>query len=168
MNGLKHDMHQLCMAAREEEAKLAKRRRTEAPTRVVDWRYEEWDVYIGRPSGGAPQFDMKGEPVTDFSWANEFKVKQHGERFPRHGQYFERVDSIRYFREGLRGKRALVERARRELYGKRLGCWCRGEACHGHVWKELIEMSPNDLEAFFATEAEQPPPPRLLPRSLRP
>ena len=33
----------------------------------------------------------------------------------------------------------LIARMRNELLGKRLGCWCAPQMCHGHLIVELIE-----------------------------
>lgn len=84
------------------------------PTRVVRVRSEEWlatpkaeRVYVGRPS----------------RWGNPFRVTAAQPR----------EVAIRRFRERLRERPDLVERARRELRGKVLGCFCAPEPCHGDV-----------------------------------
>lgn len=78
-------------------------------TRVVHCRKEPYDVYIGRPG----------------PWGNPFRIGPDGDR--------ETV--IRKFRE-LGETNGLREKARAELRGKTLGCWCSPEACHGDVLSE--------------------------------
>ena len=36
-----------------------------------------------------------------------------------------------------------MARARRELKGKVLGCWCKPASCHGDVIAEIIDAEPN-------------------------
>jgi hypothetical protein len=84
-------------------------------TEVVNLRTASCDVYIGRPS----------------RWGNPFRIGPDGNR--------EQV--IEKFREFCRKNPELVGRAKKELRGKRLGCWCKPLACHGDVWVELVEES---------------------------
>jgi hypothetical protein len=74
---------------------------------------DEHDVYIGRPS----------------RWGNPFIIDRDGTR----------EEVIAKFKAYLLGYPALLELAKKELKGKTLGCWCAPEACHGDVYKELIE-----------------------------
>jgi hypothetical protein len=39
----------------------------------------------------------------------------------------------------LRDRPELIERARRELKGKRLGCYCAPKPCHGDVLARVAE-----------------------------
>lgn len=75
-------------------------------------------VYVGRQG-----FGLRRSP-----WANPFSLRSH-----------DRVEALRLYRQWLVGQPALVERARRELAGKQLACWCRVEdACHADVLTEII------------------------------
>ena len=75
-------------------------------TRVVNRRRERFDVYIGRPGPfGNPFSHMPGTLA-------RFRVATRDEAVAR-------------FREWFLSQPALVERARRELKGKVLGCWCK-------------------------------------------
>jgi len=75
-------------------------------------RVPESAVYVGR---GTP-------------WGNPFRVKVHG-----------RERALELFREYLRGRPELVERARRELAGQDVACWCQpGEDCHADVWLAVV------------------------------
>jgi hypothetical protein len=74
---------------------------------------DTFDVYIGRPS----------------PWGNPFRLGVDGDR----------ATVVRKFREFIMGPHGakLRERARVELRGKTLGCWCAPLPCHGDVWEEI-------------------------------
>lgn len=78
---------------------------------VVHVRRSSFDVYIGRPS----------------IWGNPFKLKREADREAVLAQY----------REWLMSQPELIERAKRELKGKVLACWCAPKACHGDVLAEI-------------------------------
>jgi hypothetical protein len=78
-------------------------------TVVVNLRYEAYDVYIGRPS----------------IFGNPFSVKKYG-----------REECIERYREYFYGRLATFPEFKQEvlkLKGKRLGCFCKPEACHGDI-----------------------------------
>lgn len=79
-------------------------------TTVVHCKREKYDVYIGRPS----------------IWGNPFVIGKDGNR--------EQV--IAKYRAWILKQPHLLKRLG-ELKGKRLGCWCSPQACHGHVLAEL-------------------------------
>lgn len=81
-------------------------------TRVVHWRAEPFDVFIGRPS----------------IWANPFRIGQDGTRFM----------VIEKYRAWILTQPHLLARLP-ELKGKTLGCWCKPQACHGDVLAELVD-----------------------------
>jgi len=54
----------------------------------------------------------------------------------------ERSRVVGQYREFLYSQPGLLEKARRELRGKVLGCWCAPKLCHGHV---LAEAANSDL-----------------------
>lgn len=75
-------------------------------------------VYVGRQG-----FGLRRSP-----WANPFSLRKH-----------DRAEALRLYRQWLVGQPALVDRARRELTGKQLACWCRVEdACHADVLADVI------------------------------
>ena len=77
-------------------------------------------MYIGRPSPwGNPFSHMPGTLA-------KFKVAH-------------RAEAIDRFREWFTAQPDLVERAKRELRGKVLGCWCKPASCHGDVIAEIID-----------------------------
>lgn len=85
-------------------------------TTVVHKR-EPHDVYIGRPT----------------IWGNPFMLGRDGTR----------EEVIHLYCEWLRTQRKdLVARARRELRGKVLGCWCKPLACHGDVLAAIANGEP--------------------------
>ena len=74
---------------------------------VVHVKRAAYDVYIGRPS----------------PFGNPFVIGRDGDR----------TAVILRYRTWLLAQPALVERVRRELAGKVLGCWCAPLPCHGDV-----------------------------------
>lgn len=81
-------------------------------TIVVNKRVEPYDVYIGRGS----------------KWGNPFHIGQDGTR----------EDVIEKYEKWIRTQPELMA-SLHELKGKRLGCWCYPQHCHGDVLVELIE-----------------------------
>ena len=75
--------------------------------RVVHCKRSRFDVYIGRPG----------------PWGNPFRIGEDGSR----------DEVIARYETWLASQPGLVARARRELAGKVLGCWCAPLACHGDV-----------------------------------
>lgn len=84
----------------------------ETRTTVVNRRHEAFDVYIGRGS----------------DWGNPFKIGVDGTR--------EQV--IDKYRIWIQTQTHLMARLS-ELKGKRLGCYCAPEPCHGDVLVDLLE-----------------------------
>lgn len=81
-------------------------------TRVVNKRREPFDVYIGRPG----------------PWGNPFVLGRDGDRDTVLAKY----------RAWLAEHPELIDRAKHELRGKALGCFCKPLACHGDVLVEAI------------------------------
>ena len=79
---------------------------------VVNIRKSAYDVLIARPS----------------KWGNPFIVGRDGSR--------EQV--IRMYEVHVRRRPDLIA-ALPELVGKRLGCYCKPEACHGDVLIRLLK-----------------------------
>ncbi len=84
-----------------------------APVRVVHCKRARFDVYIGRPG----------------PWGNPFILGKDG--------YREEV--IAKFASFLASRPDLVARARLELAGRVLGCWCAPLACHGDVLARVAQ-----------------------------
>lgn len=81
---------------------------------VVHYKKKPFDVYIGRPS----------------PWGNPFRIGFDGGR----------KEVIAKFREWFLGQPELVARAKAELRGKVLGCWCYPFSCHGDVLAEIANQ----------------------------
>lgn len=98
----------------------------ENKTRVVHYNKEPYDVYIGRPS-------IFGNPFSHLDGTlARFKVGS-------------REEAISKYREWLMSQPLLVDRVKRELKGKVLGCWCKPKSCHGDVLAEVADKESNEL-----------------------
>lgn len=75
--------------------------------KVVHCKREPYDVYIGRPS----------------QWGNPFVIGPDGTR----------EEVIAKYEEWLTKQPDLIEKAKVELKGKTLGCFCSPLGCHGDV-----------------------------------
>jgi hypothetical protein len=92
----------------------------EEDTRVVHFRKEKCDVYIGRPSEwGNPYSHIK-----DKKTRAEFIVKS-------------REEAVSKYREWILQQPHLLDKLE-SLRGKTLGCWCKPKACHGDVLVQLL------------------------------
>jgi hypothetical protein len=96
-------------------------------TKVVNKKESTFDVYIGRGS----------------SFGNPFKVGKDGTRKEVIEKYRE------WFYKKLRNER--FSREVNKLRGKRLGCFCKPEPCHGDVIVEYLEKKRNtdNTKKFF-------------------
>lgn len=85
-------------------------------TRVVNKKYDNYDVYIGRGS----------------IWGNPYELKKESERDKVIDKYERRI----------RTRPDLLSELD-SLRGKRLGCYCSPKRCHGDVLIKLIEEKDN-------------------------
>lgn len=92
---------------------------SEPITRVVHFKRDNYDVYIGRPSIWGNPFSHLENSIA------KFRVP-YSEVIPRYEQW-------------LRSQPELVARVKRELRGKVLGCWCKPKACHGDVLARIAD-----------------------------
>lgn len=115
----------LVHSAEEAEVEAEKKQEAARPkTRVVHCkRVPHYDVYIGR-------YNTSVRGGTTPQWGNPFRVYREADR----------AEAIRRYREWLLARPALVERARAELRGKVLACWCSPKACHGDVLAEVADQ----------------------------
>ena len=92
-----------------------------APTRVVNLRREDYDVYIGRAGQGEDGYF--GNPIrlnpgeTRGSTLEKFKEYFYN-RLQTDPQYKERIASLK---------------------GLTLGCFCKPNPCHGDIIKEYLD-----------------------------
>ncbi len=94
-------------------------------TTVVNIRRQEYDVYIGRAQGNGH----------DGYFGNSFTVIRDGGREKAIAAYRE------YFLNRLKVDSEFAKRVQ-ELKGKRLGCFCKPENCHGYVIAEYLDQPP--------------------------
>lgn len=94
-------------------------------TQVVNLRYDDFDVLIGRPS----------------LWGNPFKIGRDGTR--------EQV--IEKYREWIKTQPILLSQLS-SLKGKVLGCFCWPQPCHGDVLVEMVEGFERGGSKMEATE----------------
>jgi len=80
-------------------------------TTVVNLRYEEYDVYIGRGS----------------KWGNKYVIGRDGNR----------EEVVDKYEKDIRQNEHLLSLLY-ELKNKRLGCFCKPLSCHGDVLVKLI------------------------------
>lgn len=84
-------------------------------TRVVNVRKERSDIYIGRPS----------------PWGNPYRIGVDGDR-----EKVIRLYRIWFFHPMQQHVR---ESAKRLLKGKKLGCYCHPQPCHGDVLVAYVD-----------------------------
>jgi len=94
-------------------------------TRVVNKRFQKYDVYIGRGSKwGNPYTHIKGKTKA------EFLVDSREEAIEKYSEWIKKQPSLL--------------KDLHELKDKRLGCYCRPERCHGDILVALIEGEDED------------------------
>lgn len=96
-------------------------RRSDTRSLVVHCKRSQYDVYIGRPSIWGNPYSHKPGTLAKYRVAT---VRE----------------AISAYRDWITGNPDLIARARRELRGKVLGCWCAPGPCHGEVLVELANM----------------------------
>ena len=92
--------------------------------RVVNCKRSFYEVYIGRPT----------------KWGNPFEIGKDGTREEVISKYGEWLLGALEAPDGRRPPS--LEEARRELSGKKLGCWCYPLPCHGDVLLRFINYQP--------------------------
>jgi hypothetical protein len=104
---------------------------------LKEWCENDKNVYIGRKGivfiknkdGGKERY-----PKQDSKWCNPFKVGKQGKGLTRE-------EAIENYEEYICEK--IEEDPEKynleELRGKKLGCWCCPENCHGNVLKKLVD-----------------------------
>ena len=90
-------------------------------TRVVNLRYERFNIYIGRPNSRYP----------DAKWGNPFVVNIHRTQ----------DEVVKMHREWIMKQPELLAQIPIELKDKVLGCYCKPKPCHGDTLAELADSS---------------------------
>lgn len=115
-------------------------------TTVVNLRREPYDVYIGRPGKG------QSGP-----WGNPFRLESDAQRGATLQRYREWLDA--QIAQGKISRQSLAE-----LSGKRLGCFCKPQPCHGDIlaaaadqaWQELHGNGSAHNDSTAAASSRQP------------
>jgi hypothetical protein len=96
-----------------------------------EWMDDSQNVYIGRK--GIVFIDGERFPKKDSIWANPYKIGPDGTReevLEKYRAYIiQRINLIPSLKNRLL-----------DLRGKRLGCWCHSEACHGDILIEIMNI----------------------------
>lgn len=100
--------------------------------KVVHWKKEDYDIYIGR--GISPKTGKLSKWGNPFSYKDdtiaEFKVK-------------DREESIKKYEEYLLQNEELFN-SLHELKYKTIGCWCKpNKKCHGDILKKYVDRLEN-------------------------
>jgi hypothetical protein len=112
-------------------------------TTVVNLRHEPFDIYIGRGS----------------KWGNPFRIGNH-----RTGTRQAVIARYRAFL--MAPEQKWLMDSLHELKGRRLGCYCAPEACHGHVLAELADAPPGQFGLNGIWECGSEPPHGAAPHRI--
>lgn len=106
-------------------------------TEVVNIAYEERDVYIGRgDKENGEKSHLNNTEVGEHGWlGNPYVTEEHGGEYTREESiekyaydFQRRIETDSEFREAVK-----------ELRGKKLGCYCKPQPCHGDVIVEYLK-----------------------------
>ncbi len=95
---------------------------------LEEWTKDENNVYIGR--GGVVFIKGKRFPSKPSPFCNPFVIGKNGSRDEVLIKYEE------YIKEKLKDPSFKEELLK--LKGKKLGCWCKPEKCHGDILLKFI------------------------------
>jgi len=95
-------------------------------TEVVNIQNHKCDVYIGRDKNDEP-----GE------FGNPFIIGEHGNRDTVLQKY-------KFYFIGRMKADPIFKQKVRDLKGKKLGCYCKPEKCHGDVIAAYLNNLPNE------------------------
>ena len=95
-----------------------------------EWMSDPNNVYIARR--GIVFIDKVRFPLGDSPFCNPFKIGRDGTREEVLIKY--RI----YIINRLNSEPVLLEQFK-QLKGKKLGCWCKPENCHGDILVELLQ-----------------------------
>lgn len=97
---------------------------------LQEWMNDSDNVYIGR--SGVVFIDKQRFPKISSNFANPFKIGKDGNR----DEVIQKYET--YIRNKLKNNHILQQELI-EMKGKKLGCWCAPDPCHGNVLIQLIE-----------------------------
>ena len=96
---------------------------------LKEWCSDSENVYIGR--AGIVFIDGVRYPPFASPWSNPYKVSP----------ILTRQDAIEKYKTYIKSKFGdSFQEELEKLRGKRLGCWCSPEACHGDFLLELLKF----------------------------
>lgn len=104
---------------------------------VVNWKKDTFDVYVGRHvPDGPPRV-----PPEKCYYGNPFVLNDVDDDV-------ERAECIGRYEKWLLSseQRELVDRAKQELPGKVIACWCKPKPCHGDILFRTATESPEETE----------------------
>jgi hypothetical protein len=90
-------------------------------TRVVHFKKESYDVYIGRPSKWGNPFSHKEGTLAEFKTGS-------------------RKEAVEKFEQYLITNKDLMKDLP-SLKGKVLGCWCKPQLCHGDILAKYADAA---------------------------
>lgn len=106
---------------------------------LKNWMSDDNNVYIGRKN--IVIIDKRRYPEKDSLFQNPFKVGKDGtldEVLEKYESYLKVKLEDEEFREELL-----------KLKGKRLGCWCKPDRCHGDI---LLKYLNEELNKLFISD----------------
>ncbi len=96
-----------------------------------DQVFQDCDLYIGQ------QVKHSGWDLEASRWANPFKLtRKNSDRTEETNMT--RTESLKRYQQHVLDSPELMA-SLHELKGKRLGCWCHPDKCHGDILIELLE-----------------------------
>ena len=101
-----------------------------AETRVVNFKREECDVYIGREKG-------------EFHYGNPFKIGVDGNRMKCIAKHMTWLKGNGY-QDVEPERRKWILKNLEKLRGKRLGCFCYPYPCHGDNYVKLLKKEEDN------------------------
>jgi hypothetical protein len=101
---------------------------------LEEWCNDSTNVYIGRK--GIVFIDGVRYPKKDSFWCNPYKIDKNNNR-----------DNVlflyeKYLTEELSNDKNFIKELAK-LKGKKLGCWCKPEQCHGDILLKFINQLSN-------------------------
>ena len=91
--------------------------------KVVHFKKDPYDIYIGRPSKWSNPFSH----ISDGNTIAKYIVDSRGESIIAYKDWITTGDGINLLND------------LHELCGKTLGCWCKPNICHGDILAELVK-----------------------------
>jgi hypothetical protein len=114
---------------------------------VCDVRTDDYDVYVGRATGGAPRcHETSPEYGINGRWGNEFVLLRDSPT--------ERERVCNANRAAILDNPHMIARVRKHLNGKRLACWCGGRRCHAQDLAEIANCNDEQLRAILCEHAD--------------